>query len=319
MKLFKPITTEDAQHPNFKRVMNSPASHRSVIESWAEGFVDRDKKFVKEFQTRFNPCFWELYIFACLKELELAADFAHTSPDFVVADGFCPCCIECVVAEHAKGKQPEHDLTIESRLQNLEGPHREDVAYEATLRIANSISSKYAHYARHYRMLKHVVGKPFVLAIAPFEEPHFWIQRLDGITNVLYACKLDHVQKDNGTEIPLGFFLDDRMPEISAVIFSNVATYGKVVALANDKKSIRGFVTARHGHTQLNQYFQDYTETVLDGLFILHNPNARFPLETESFKQHGIAQIYHDGVHFVADIPHGYLLERSCMSFEPVN
>ena len=72
-------------------VMNSPASHRSVIESWAEGFVDRDKKFVKEFQTRFNPCFWELYIFACLKELELAADFAHTSPDFVVADGFCPC------------------------------------------------------------------------------------------------------------------------------------------------------------------------------------------------------------------------------------
>ena len=141
-----------------------------------------------------------------------------------------------------KGKQPEHDLTIESRLQNFEGPHREDVAYEATLRIANSISSKYAHYASHYGMLKHVVGKPFVLAIAPFEEPHFWIQRLDGITNVLYACKLDRVQKENGTEIPLGFFLDDRMPEISAVIFSNVATYGKVVALANDKNSIRGFV-----------------------------------------------------------------------------
>jgi hypothetical protein len=145
----------------------------------------------------------------------------------------------------------------------------------------------------------------------------FWLQRLDGITNVLYACKLDHVQKENKTKIPLGFFLDDRMVEVSAVIFSNVATYGKVVALANDKDSIRGFVTARYEHTELNKYFQSYNESVLDGLFILHNPNARFPLGTQKFKEHGIAQIYNDGARFVADIPHGYLLERSCMSFEP--
>lgn len=297
--------------------MNSPASHRAVIESWAQGFVDRDKKFVMEFQTRFNPCFWELYIFACLKELRLAVDFTFSSPDFVVASGFCRCCIECVVAEHAKGKQPEHDLTIESRLQNPQGPRREDVAYEATLRLANSLSSKHAHYISHYGMLKHVAGKPFVLAVAPFEEPHFWIQRLDGVTNVLYAYKLDHVRKENGTEIPLGFFLGDRMPEISAVIFSNVATYGKVVALANDKDSIRCFVTARRGHTELNQYFQNYTETLLDGLFILHNPNARFPLDTRKFREHGLAQIFGDGARIMADIPHGYLLERSCMSFEP--
>jgi hypothetical protein len=317
MELFKPVVNEAAQHLNFKRVMNSPASHRGVIEAWAEGFVDRDKKFVKEFQTRFNPCFWELYVFACLKELKLVADFTFSSPDFVVANGFCRCCIECVVAEHAKGKQPEHSLTIESRLQNLESPRREDVAYEATLRLANSISSKYAHYTGHYGTLKHVVGKPFILAVAPFEEPHFWIQRLDGITNVLYAYKLNHVRKENGTEISLGFFMDDRLAEISADIFSNVATYGKVVALANDKDSIRAFVTARHGHTELDQYFQSYTESLLDGLFILHNPKARFPLDTRKFRKHGLAQIYGDGPHVVADIPHGYLLERSCMTFEP--
>src|SRR6185369_12988615 len=212
--------------------------------------------------------------------------------------------------------QPEHDLSFESRLQNLEGPRREDVAYEASLRLANSLVSKHTHYTNHYGMLKHVAGKPFVLAVAPFEEPNFWIQRLDGITNVLYACKLDRVRKENGTEIPLGFFLDGSMVEISAVIFSNVATYGKVVALANDKDSIRCFVTARHGHTELNYYFQNYTESVLDGTFVLHNPNARFPLGTQKFKELGIAQIYSDGTRFVADIPHGYLLERSCMNFQ---
>jgi hypothetical protein len=115
-------------------------------------------------------------------------------------------------------------------LQDPGGPRREDVAYEASLRLANSITSKHEHYASHYSREQHVVGKPFVLAIAPFEQPHFEIQRLDRITNALYAAKLGEVRKPNGRTIPLGFFLNDQMANISAVIFSNVATYGKVVA-----------------------------------------------------------------------------------------
>lgn len=318
MDLFKPLVTEGAQHPNFKRVMQSPESHRGVIQTWSENFVDRDGKFAKEFQTRFNSCFWELYVFACLKDLKLPVDFRFASPDFVLADTSYRCCIECVVAENARGKQAEHDVTLPSRLQNPEGPRREDVAYEASLRLANSIASKHEHYVSHYRFEDHVVGKPFVLAIAPFEQPHFGIQRLDGITNVLYAAKLAQVEKANGRTIPLGFFLDDRMADISAVIFSNVATYGKVVALAKDANSIGGFFTARHGYRELNSYsLEDYTETLLDGLFILHNPFARFPLTTDTFREHGIAQFFNDGNFFVADVPHGYLLERSCMSLQP--
>ena len=318
MQLFKPLANESAQHPNFKRVMSSPASQRRVLEAWAEGFVDRDKKFVREFQTRFNPCFWELYVFACLKELGLAVDFRFASPDFVVVKGFCRCCIECVVAEHARGKLAEHELTIESRLQNPQGPRREDIAYEATIRLANSISGKYEKYKSSYGQLRHVRGKPFVLAIAPFEQPHFWIQRLDGITNVLYAAKLRSVRKENQAEFPLGFFLDEGMAEVSAVVFSNVATYSKVVALASDKNTINCFVTARHGHSELNSYTDGYRETLLDGLFVLHNPHAHFPLETRPLKEKGIAQVYGRGRALVADFPHGYLLERSCMSFQPV-
>jgi hypothetical protein len=320
MNLFKPVVTEVAQHPNFKRVMQSPESHRGVIQAWAEDFVDRDGKFVKEFQTRFNSCFWELYVFACLKELNLPVDFRFPSPDFVLIDSSCDCCVECVVAENAQDKQAEYDVTIFSRLQNPEGPGREDVAYEASVRLANSIVSKHEHYLRYYRTKDHVVGKPLVLAIAPFEQPHFGIQRLDGITNVLYAAKIAQVEKPNGRIIRLGFFLDNHMADISAVIFSNVATYGKVIALAKDVNSIGGFFTARHGHKELNSYsLEDYAETLLDGLFILHNPFARFPLATHTFSRHGIAQFFSDGNSVVADVPHGYLLERSCMSFQPTD
>lgn len=146
-------------------------------------------------------------------------------------------------------------ITLTENLQPfIKQALREDIAYEASIRLANSVSTKYDKYHNRYEKLEHVQGKPFVLAVAPFDEPYFWIQRLDGITNVLYAAKLGSVRKENGTEFPLGFFLDAGMAEVSAVIFSNVGTYGKVVALANDKDSVNCFVTARHGHANLNYY-----------------------------------------------------------------
>ena len=317
MDLFAPMVQESAQHPNFRRVLLQPPSHKAVLQQWASGFQDRDNKFVKEFQSSFNPCFWELYIFACLKELRLGVDFTHASPDFVVSSGFLHCSIECVTAQNAYDKKPEHTLTIEDRLQDLYGPSREDVAYEATVRLANAISSKYAYYKKHYSTLAHVRGKPFLLAVAPFEERYFWIQRLDGITNVLYQSKLKEVQKKSGAVIPLGFFLGKSMPEISAVLFSNVATFSKVVALAQETTTINHFITARHGHQDLDHYFQNYEEALLDGLFVMHNPHAMYPVSILNFQLNGLAQIYSKGQAIVADCPQGYLLERTCFTASP--
>ncbi len=36
----------------------------------------------------------------------------------------------------------------------------------------------------------------------------------------------------------------------------------------------------------------DYSESLLDGLRIYHNPNAEFPLGTEVFKHEGVFQSY---------------------------
>ena len=315
--LFAPLVKESAQHPNFTRVLLHPRSHRVVLQQWAADFQDRDNKFVKEFQSSFNPCFLELYIYACLKELRLGVDFTYTSPDFVVTSGFSQCSIECVTAQNAYDKKAEHTLTVEDYLQDLHGPSREDVAYEATVRLANAITSKYTRYKEHYSTLNHVRGKPFLLAVAPFEERYFWIQRLDGITNVLCQSKLKEVKKKGAAVIPLGFFLDNSMPEISAVIFSNVATFSKVVALAKDNTAISHFITARHGHQDLNHYDEDYEETLLDGLFVMHNPHALYPVSMLNFQLNGLAQIYSPGQSIVVDIPYGYLLERTCLTFSP--
>lgn len=317
MDLFSPVVDKRRQHPNFERLLKHSSAERDVLQKWSAGFVDRDGKFVIEFQTSFNSAFWEVYVFACLKELGLRCDFTLNSPDFSVIEGFWTGNIECVTAQNSDERDPEHSLTIEQRMLDPHGPSREIVSYEATIRLANSLAAKFDKFSKYYRQLSHVNGKPFILAVAPFHRPYFWIQRLDGITNVLYRAKLHEVVKANGTLIPLGYFRNSEMSEISAVLFSNVATYSKVIAMAADNDAINCFVTARYQHSELNHYFGDYEETLLDGLFLFHNPYARHPVDPKPFKEKGIAQIYESDAGSVIDIPKHYLLERTCLHFMP--
>jgi len=70
MNLFEGTVPDDQQHPNFRGIKDAAVYHAEhrVLLAWAQAFIDRDHKFVKEFQTSFNSSFWELYIHAVLKE-----------------------------------------------------------------------------------------------------------------------------------------------------------------------------------------------------------------------------------------------------------
>src|ERR1017187_7241194 len=88
MDLFKPIVPLEQQHPNFRSVCHSDMGcdgERETLQKWAEGFEDRDGKFVQEFQKTFNSCFWEVYLHAAFKELGFSADYSHARPDFVLS------------------------------------------------------------------------------------------------------------------------------------------------------------------------------------------------------------------------------------------
>src|SRR5205814_9575323 len=55
MDLFTPVVPEGELHPNFRALIgNFSPGDRAVLAEWADGFVDRDGKFVTEFQTTFN-------------------------------------------------------------------------------------------------------------------------------------------------------------------------------------------------------------------------------------------------------------------------
>ena len=256
MDLWTPQVNEKHFHPSFK-TLRSLASKGAlnVINSWTNGFTDRDNKFVKEFQTTFNSSFWELYLHASFKELGFKINFDHPAPDFMLQFGDDTINVEATIANNAEGYRPEFDKSNIWKIQDTD-PY--DSRQQTAIRIANAITCKSLKYQTKYNKLDHVKEHPFVLGVMPFDCPFTFSASQSAMRMVLFGMdepildvninssvgmKLDYseissITKFNSVgksvEIPVGMFRDIRYSHISAVIFSNTATSRKVSALAGD-------------------------------------------------------------------------------------
>lgn len=233
--------------------------------------------------------------------------------------------IEAATTSAAQGEEKEWERPLRT-IKNLDTPEAiAKINKEAIIRISNTIMAKRKKYKEKYKNLKHVQGKPFVLAIGTFEQNYFYLQHDRAIRAVLFdeyideeafrkhpekfpkgppSVKLGTIEKDNGSSIDLGFFNSDVMSEVSAIIFSCTATMGKVTALSTRYK-IPGpeafFDYMRYDkdkkpemHTNIPR--AQYNETLKDGLQIYHNPFAKYKLPIEIFRSEGVIQHYLDPV-----------------------
>lgn len=336
LDLFTPVISSERFHPAFNKVLNPPNMHdKKVLNDWADGFVDRDGKFVKEFQTTFDSAFWELYLHAAFKELGMECDFRWPRPDFCIRtpEQFV---VEASVALNAQG------TPAVTETNPLEMPASfKEFNRQAIIRLSNSVHSKYTKYVESYNQLAQAVGKPFVLAIAPFDRPHFPLQAQRAIEALLYrfyvdeerylrkypdrnapllADDLPHVLKDSGEPLPLGLFCDASMAGISAIIHSTAATWSKVRALGNDPDVM---ITAIYeNRAEGGQYVfrgpnARYKENILDGLRVYHNPYAIHPLDSGLFDRPEIFQATSRGPVSVINLSESKrnLVNRSAMTF----
>jgi hypothetical protein len=320
MDLFRPILPENRWHQHFRSILTPQfESSRILLEQWSEGFPDRDGKFVQEFQLTFNSPFWELYLYAIFRDYDFSFDWTHPSPDFVIERNGKSVCVEAVTANAADGKPNEWD--IKDPMSYIERLDLNKLNQEAMVRLANAIYSKYKKYKKSYSTLPHVQRRPFVLAVAPFEQPFFNHQFDRPIKAVLYdqyvdeeeyntnplaypngprSKQLGFVTKDNGADIQLGLFNDDNMREISAVIFSCTATMGKVEALAPENEFCKTFITTMWGSEPDGRPEirsgkpSEIGEVLTDGLQIYHNPYATYPLDLNFFRRKGVVQVFFD-------------------------
>jgi hypothetical protein len=319
LNFFEPVVEEARFHQHFKALLQESRNHeREEFLRWADGFPDRDGKLAQEFKISFNSVFWEVYLFAVFKAYGFTLDWTHRSPDFLVTLGASRFTVEAVTANAGTGKPNEWDKNYIDNLAEL-GIDR--MNKEAMVRLSNSIWAKHRKYMMDYASLPHVQKRPFVLAVGPFEQPFFNHQYNRSIRAVLYdqyvdepaytssperypsgppTVQLRFVKKENGSEIELGVFNDERMREISAIMFSCTATWGKVSALAPEVVDHLTVVESLWGSEPNGVPVRrvgtpaQIGETITDGLQIYHNPYAIYPLPAEIFRRRGVVQEHYD-------------------------
>ncbi|MCB0324629.1 MAG: hypothetical protein KDD69_13700 [Bdellovibrionales bacterium] len=255
-----------------------------------------------------DSSFWELYLHKAFKELGFAVDYGKVSPDFCIAAPE-PLIVEATVSLHAVGGVP---MTETDPLEKPDDFNEFD--RQAIIRLANSIDSKVRKYRGSYAALPHVAGKPFVIAVAAFDRPHFYLQAQRAVEALLYRSYVDEeqhlrdhpkldvplkvqdlpfVKKDSGAKIDLGLFCDDSLPEVSAIIQSTSATWSKVRAMCDDpdvmieaiyEDRVNGKVRVFKGPNE------KYRESILSGLRVYHNPYAELPIDPTLFRRPEIFQ-----------------------------
>lgn len=302
LALFDIVAESKKLNPNFKHILSEEyAPVREVLNRWASGFEDRDNKFNRQFQETFNSSFWELYLFQCFKDLKMEVDFTQPSPDFTLntLNGNL-INVEAVTANHAHDSIPEWDGYGANLLEDKE------FLNFSCVRLLNAIDFKSKKYFETYEKHDHVKSNPYVIAVAPYEQPLFFIQNNEAIIRALYAQGVD---KNNGfsevevnlaikngkTPLELGLFTTDKFKHISAVIFSTTATLGKAITQSNLKREIRSsWYHPSQGLVMEMKSNEIHFETHLDGLQIHHNPFAEKPLSLDEFRNYEITHYFYD-------------------------
>ncbi|AMK12803.1 hypothetical protein [Pseudodesulfovibrio indicus] len=341
LDIFTPIIPEDKLHPNFK-VLRAESNRyaRNTISSWTEGFVDRDGKIIQEFQSTFNSSFWEFYLNASFNTLGFNIDYSYDRPDFLLDKGGRTYAVEATISNHPDGAAPEWE---KGPIPKITADMWFQIINLSTIRLANAIFSKHKKFLNSYAKLDHVKNNPFILCVAPFEQPLFFEQADNAIRRVLYKFSaplyikdedtgkvrvvgeehIEKVVKHNDQIIDLGFFTNDKMKEISAIIFSNTATTTKAKALDSANHPTTLFHATRFQQGAWDTPYsivglgEEYHETLLDGLHIFLNPFAERPIDPDQFFSEEISLHTYDPVEelpleFVND---GALLSHGCISF----
>ena len=283
---------------------------------------DRDGNFRQQLQTSgFDPRVWELCLFAYLEEAGFELDRRYATPDFVVSRGVASLAIEATTANLSAGDDPAEYLpeSVDTILEHL------------TQRLPIKLGSPlYSKLTKRYWELPQVVGRPLIFAIESFAGGQsLWFSE-SSLVSYLYGSRSVAWHLADGSlrvvpvpldehhhgpkRIPSGFFATPDAEHVSAVIFSNSGTVAKLNRMGAQSRVgceaiTRMFrVGLAYDHApdaavpKLFHYqIGEHQETWGEGLSVIHNPRALFPVDESLFP--GTAQYFADGETIYAHMP----------------
>ncbi|MGV1822314.1 hypothetical protein G6L32_24230 [Agrobacterium tumefaciens] len=253
LDLFTPRFPQEKLNDHFRLISADPdyTKVQPIIQNWATGLLNRrgeSQKFIKEFQTTFNSSMWELYLNRALIDLKCSVDFSKSAPDFFVrGPGNYEFNIEAVVSDQPPTAKQRKTFDAQ------------DFKTRGALKLAGKIRDKLDLFRgrngkKHpYSSMSHVQGRPFVIAIAPFDSDLSLTQNNELINMVLFGLappvlegpdygkqgKITSLLKPSGAPVEMGIFTNDSFKEISAVFFSTVGTFGKAVVESKINRLVR--------------------------------------------------------------------------------
>lgn len=253
LDLFEPRLPEAKLHDHFRLICSDPtyAKVLPVIQSWATGLLDRkgeSQKFIKELQSTFNSSMWELYLNRAMVDLGCSVDYSKSSPDFVVrGPGNYEFNVEAVISDQPptalqQKTFTEHEFKTRGALKLI-------AKIRDKLNLYRGVNGK-----KHpYSSLSHVRGRPFIIAIAPFDSNMSLFQNNELINMVLFGIappvltgpdrgkqeRIGSLLTPSGSPVEMGIFTNDSYKEISAVFFSTVGTFGKAVVESGIERVVR--------------------------------------------------------------------------------
>ncbi|MDH8702669.1 hypothetical protein M2138_002037 [Dysgonomonadaceae bacterium PH5-43] len=321
LDLFQNIETisENDLHPKFKLLRDNPTliGERSILINWTDGFIDRDNKIIKEFQTTFHSSFWEFYLFQVFKELGLVIDFTKDRPDFIIESPL-KLFIEAVVSNVKKDGREEATRNSDDVLSMIVPPPLQKDFYkvldESIVRNSNAILNKSSKYLEKYLKCDWVDEKiPFTIALSSFDQVNYGREYFYPMLALLYGFyyhpesdgyeqKESIIKPDTESNIPIGIFRDKSFEHISAIIFSCTTTLGKLTSLSISEKEsdiqLNSVINIRNDYEppyyKIQVVSSENPEYLTDGLFVFHNPFAKNKLDKEIFAKTNATQIIID-------------------------
>jgi len=339
-----PGLSEEDLHQKFKVLRDEPYYMRAkkIVEEWTKDFNDRDNKITHEFQTTFHSSFWEFYLHAVFSKLGLKLKGKHNRPDFII-DGELEFYVEAVVSEIKQEGISELERTPDDTLSMLE-PIQTDREFsilidEAIVRHSNSIHSKLKKFTGHankkgkwvtgYKDLDWVdEANPYIIALSSYDQIQYGKEYIYSMLALLYGLyyspekdeyeKKSHVKKPNTeSDIEIGIFNTEEMRGVSAIIFTNLMTLGKLSSLSKSNgPDLAHVLNVRYciepPHYRIHEVTPEHPEDLLDGLYVFHNPNAKVKFNSEELKANHVVEFSFDNIGLATEGARAPIVARYC-------
>lgn len=297
---FEPAVDASRFHPAFRILLEDRrySAAREIIKAMMRYHNDVDGNFVQKFQTAgWDALLWELYLFATFTELGFVRVGEAAAPDFVFRGNEGGLAIEATSVNPSTtdlARVPSEPEAFKTYLENY-----------IPIRLSTALRGKLNHKPSYWEQ-SNVKDLPFCIAVQDFHLDgamryivHAATEYVFGvrhwIENGVRKIERIHMHRYGKKRAQSGFFDLDKAENVSAVIINPQGTVAKfnrlgVIAGFGDSKVKLVRVGYKRNDSKIESPYPTKFKEVVDhnskenwveGMVVLHNPNAKTPLNPD--------------------------------------